>query len=80
MAETRLPRKLISGWVKHKRPRGRPQFTYGHSLNKTLGRAGITTKFSGTKDAEGWYDLAQDREAWRKLIHSTALYPKPSNT
>ena len=80
MGPERLQRKFLTSWVRNPRPHGRPQFTYGHSLNKTLGRAGITSKFSGTKDAKGWGDLAQDREAWRKLIHSTALYPKSSDT
>ena len=51
------------------RPHGRPQFTYGHSLNKTLEWAGISTDFAA------WSELAQDRPAWRALILATAEYP-----
>ena len=46
-------------------------FTFGHSLNKTLKNAGITTDF------KGWSEQAQDRGAWRTLIHSRVEYPTP---
>ena len=57
MGHERLPRKFLTSWVRNPRPHGRPQFTYGHSLNKTLENAGITTDF------ERWSEMAQDREA-----------------
>ena len=60
--------------VRHPRPHGRPQFTFGHSLKKTLDRAGISSEF---KD---WSKLAEDRAEWRKLIHGTAKYPPPAPT
>ena len=41
MPMTRLPRQFLTSWVNHPRPHGRPQYTYGHSLNKSLKRAGI---------------------------------------
>ena len=50
-------------------PHGRPQFTFGHSLNKTLKRAGISTDF------KEWTELAQDRAGWQKLIYQTAKFP-----
>ena len=45
------------------RPHGRPQFTFGHSVNKTLKRAGISTDF------KEWTELAQHRAGWQKLIY-----------
>ena len=65
----RLPRKFLTSWVRQARPHGRPQFTYGNSLNKTLRRAGISTDFGV------WTKLAQDRKdrnGWRGRIYSTA--------
>ena len=66
MGYERIPRKFLTSWVHNPRPIGRPQFTYGHSLNKTLENAGITTDF------EGWSEMAQDRGAWRAQIHRAA--------
>ena len=56
----RLPRKFLSAWVVNPRRRGRPQFTYGHSLEKQLRMAQI--------DTDRWTELAQDRIQWRKTI------------
>ena len=36
MKKHRLPRKLITSWVRNPRPRGCPQFTYGRGLYKAL--------------------------------------------
>ena len=36
MSMERLPRKLLTGWVEHPRPHGRPEQTFGHALNKAL--------------------------------------------
>ena len=47
MGPERPPRKFLTAWVRHPRPHGRPQYTSGHSLNKTLVRAGITSDFEG---------------------------------
>ena len=74
MGHERLPRKFLTSWVRNPRPHGRPRLTFGHSLNKTLEQAGIETDFGGKKNAKGWSDLAQDRGAWRTLIHSTAVH------
>ena len=47
----------------------RPQLTSGHSPNKTLTWADITTDF------KKWTELAQDRAGWQKLIYQTAQFP-----
>ena len=56
----RLPRKMLSSWVCHKRPRGSPQFTYGRGLLKALRKAGV--------DAADWPVLAADRVKWRTIM------------
>ena len=53
MGPERIPRKFLTAWVRNPRPHGRPQYTFGHSLNKTLERAGITTV------SETWSQMAQ---------------------
>ena len=69
MAQDRAPRKFLTSWIRRPRPHGRPQFTFGHSLNKTLKRAGISADF------KEWTELAQDRAGWQKLIYQTAKFP-----
>jgi hypothetical protein len=64
MPMTRTPRKLLTGWVKHKRPRGAPSMTFGRTLNKALKAAKIPSTQTAT-----WIRLAQDRNEWRKLTH-----------
>ena len=71
MGHERFPRKFLTSWVRHPRPHGRPQFTYGHSLNKTLSRAGFPTEF------KEWTKLAQDRASWRARVYALAEYPTP---
>ena len=53
----RLPRKMLSSWVRAKRARGAPQLTYGRTLRKALKKVGI--------DTVGWERLASNREQWR---------------
>ena len=72
MAQDRALRKFLTSWISQPRPHGRPQFTFGNSLNKTLMPAGITTDF------KKWTEpLAQDCAGWRvaKLIYQTAQFP-----
>ena len=59
---SRLPRKLLSSWVRAKRPHGSPQFTYGRGLRKALRKAQI--------DMDAWAGLAQDRSSWRDKINT----------
>jgi len=69
MGYERISRRFLTSWVFNPRPHGRPQFTYGHSLNKTLKRAELPTDF------KKWSQLAQNREAWRERIYGRAEYP-----
>ena len=62
MPWNRLPRKVMSSWVRSKRPRGCPNLTYGRSLKKSLKKADI--------DIENWDILALDRDRWRNVIHN----------
>eukprot|EP00622_Pseudochattonella_farcimen_P006287 FR742073.1.p1 GENE.FR742073.1~~FR742073.1.p1 ORF type:complete len:131 (-),score=0.13 FR742073.1:118-510(-) len=73
MAQDRAPRKFLTSWVRRPRPHRRPQFTFWHSLHKTLTRAGIPTDF------KKWTELAQDRAGWQKLTYQTAQFP-PADT
>ena len=60
MDSTRLPRKMMSSWVRHKRPSGCPRFTYGRGLNKALKKANLETS--------SWHELASDRARWAQLL------------
>ena len=60
MPAHRLPRKMLSSWVRSKRPRGAPQLTYGRMLRKSLKKMQI--------DPETWGINAQDRVQWRTLF------------
>jgi len=62
MPMNRLPRKLLTGWVNHKRPRGGVQMTFGRTLNKALLSAKIPVSF------DKWHAHAQDRVDWRRRI------------
>jgi hypothetical protein len=61
MTMDRLPRKLLTGWVRHKRPKGGPKMTYGRTVTKALKSFGIDPSF------QVWQALAQDRDHWRSL-------------
>ena len=49
MGHERLPRRFLTSWIRNPRPHGPPQFTYGHSLNKTLEWAGISHGLRGVE-------------------------------
>ena len=57
----RLPRKMLSSWVRAKRPRGAPKLTYGRMLRKALKKVGVP--------AEEWQFAASDREHWRSIYN-----------
>jgi hypothetical protein len=59
MPAHRLPRKMLSSWVRAKRPRGAPQLTYGRMLRKSMKKLQI--------DPMTWGATAQDRVKWRTL-------------
>ena len=56
----RLPRRMLSSWVPHPRPRGAPMMTYGRSARKALEKFSI--------DSEMWPKLAADRAAWKETL------------
>ena len=58
----RLPRKMLTSWVKEKRPRGAPEFTYGRGVYKALKKVNL--------DRDNWYEAAMDRVKWRSIIAS----------
>ena len=53
MPKTRLPRKMLSSWVRAKRPCGAPRLTYGRTLNKALRKANV--------DKNMWHVQAQNK-------------------
>ena len=64
--ETRLPRRMLSSWVPHRRPVGAPTMTYGRSIFKAMDKFQI--------DTARWHELAADRSAWRETLR-TGLAP-----
>ena len=66
----RLPRRMLSAWVPHRRPIGEPRMTYRRSIFKALAKFGI--------DSARWHLLAADRAAWRETLRS-GRSPRPSS-
>ena len=62
----RLPRRMLSSWVPHRRPVGAPTMTYGRSVFKALDKFHL--------DVPRWPELAADRAAWREMLR-TGLAP-----
>ena len=56
----RLPRRMLSSWVPHPRPRGAPPMTYGRTIERALLEFDI--------DRHNWANLAADRVAWRETL------------
>ena len=69
MDMSRLPRKLLTGWVAHPRPNGCPLMNWGRTLKKALKSRDIATVFAT------WTKLAQNRSSWRQLIGDTTAAP-----
>lgn len=59
---SRLPRKMLSSWVPHKRLVGAPEFTYGRGLMKSIRRLNL--------DKNNWSAAASDKTSWRKLCRT----------
>ena len=60
----RLPRKLLSSWVYHRRPKGSPEFTYGRGIYKALRKVNV-----GVNE---WYDMALNRNVWNGVLNNVA--------
>ena len=61
MNPKRLPRKMLTSWVREKRPRGAPDYTYGRGVYKALKKVNV-----GRNE---WYECAQDRIGWRGIVN-----------
>ena len=61
--DTRLPRRMLSSWVRSKRPKGAPHMTYGRSVHKSLAWLNIDMR------GDEWPKRAADRVAWRAAIN-----------
>jgi len=61
MGPGRLPGQLLSSWCGRPRPVGRPEMTFGATLEAALTFAGV--------EVDGWMELAQDREGWRQVVN-----------
>ena len=60
MGEHRLPRKLLTAWCYNKRPKGRPEFTYGEGLEFALSYAKV--------DRGSWMEQAQEKGNWQAML------------
>ena len=65
MPFTRIPRKMLTAWVRAPRFRDKASLYYGNYVLKCLERAGI--------DKSNWFDLTQDRDNWRSSINDIKL-------
>lgn len=72
--ESRLPRRLLSSWVPHRRPTGAPMMTYGRSVLKALEEFDL--------DVARWPELAAERGKWREMLRTglapSAFRPPPT--
>ena len=71
--ETRLPRRMLSAWVPHRRPIGAPRMTYGRSIFKAFAKFSI--------DPARWHELGTSSRliALRGVRHCAwALHQPPS--
>ena len=64
---SRLPRKLLTSWISHKRPMGRPKLSYSHYLKETLGLI-LDPVF-----IDKWKEEALNETSWNKLLSHANL-------
>ena len=64
----RLPRRMLSAWVPHKRPIGAPRLTYGRSMVKAMDVFDL--------DPSRWHEFAADRAAWRTMLREGVAPPE----
>jgi len=73
MPPNRLPRQMMCAWMDGKRPKGRPNDTFGRRLSKVLrlklasfpGRAAFGTPHN---EIATWHIAAQDQSLWNAMI------------
>jgi hypothetical protein len=73
MPMTRMPRCLLTGWVRHPRKKGGQELNWGRTLNKALNWHKLPTTFPE------WSKLAQDRALWRSYVNIHTLKHKQKN-
>ena len=71
MPETRLPRRMMTCWVRNPRKIGRPYMTWGSTVNNALRYYSIPEKFDEWRylpviDNDEWCKCV---EPWREVIH-----------
>jgi hypothetical protein len=81
MSQSRLPRRMLTAWVDHPRPRGKSCYAYGHWLNKELNAAGICTEKRAVAmgNYTSWMQQAQDRATWRRVSTTNRVRYSSSN-
>jgi hypothetical protein len=63
---SRLLRLFFSSGVDHKRLQQRPQFTYGHGLERDLSNAGV--------DMKNWGSLAMNHNLWHAITQQKNVH------
>ena len=62
MLWNRLPRKMLTSWVRSPRSRGSRKMTYGQSMKKFLKKSEL--------NIETWHELALDCSAWKNVTEN----------
>ena len=62
MDKSRLPRRLLTAWVREPRPEFGQEMSYGRSLERWLKLFDLPLRYTE------WATLAQDRAEWARLI------------
>ena len=62
MSADRIPRRMLSCWINNKRPKGRPEMTYGSTMKKQMAKFGI--------EFTSWPTLARDEQMWSDALTS----------
>ena len=75
MEMSRLPRQMLSAWVKNKRPVGRPRLTYGATVNKALKYFNLIEKHNGLP----WPTLCVQQTRRFALIAFTVRFKRFDN-
>ena len=84
MSFNRLPRRMLSSWVNHKRPKGAAEMTYGRSVKKALGYFGIKDTWTMLAAPHEWKKALMPAKFQvrdnRKLRHWRKITPTPSDS
>ena len=84
MSFNRLPRRMLSSWVNHKRPKGAAEMTYGRSVKKALGYFGIKDTWTTLAAPHEWKKALMPAKFQvrdnRKLRHWRKITPTPSDS